>query len=187
MGRSKMRQTVCVTDRAEGFSIREVHSLTHETQKILRINSGNGTASILARDDSVFTLSLHGQLNYPFEKEQSDLDVALPDGAGDPEYLAALAQALDAMFSRFSPQLIIYLAGADPYEGDRLGRLKLSVDGLARRDRLVLDAAASRKLPVAIAMAGGYGRNIDDTVAVHLQTVSMASTYAGAAAPASPS
>lgn len=153
----------------------------------LDVHQGNGTASILARDDSVFTLSLHGELNYPFEKEQSDLDVALPDGAGDTAYLAALRQALDQMFSRFAPQLIIYLAGADPHEGDRLGRLKLSMDGLARRDRLVLDAAASRKLPVAIAMAGGYGRNIDDTVAVHLQTVSMASTYAGATIPASSS
>ena len=150
----------------------------------LDVHQGNGTASILARDESVFTLSLHGELNYPFEKEQSDLDVALADGAGDQDYLAALARALDEMFGRFSPQLIIYLAGADPHEGDRLGRLKLSMDGLAARDRLVLDAAASRGLPVAIAMAGGYGRNIGDTVAVHLQTVSIASTYAGATMPA---
>lgn len=150
----------------------------------LDVHQGNGTASILARDESVFTLSLHGELNYPFEKEQSDLDVALADGAGDQDYLAALARALDEMFSRFSPQLIIYLAGADPHEGDRLGRLKLSMDGLAARDCLVLDAAASRSLPVAIAMAGGYGRNIGDTVAVHLQTVSIASTYAGATMPA---
>jgi acetoin utilization deacetylase AcuC-like enzyme len=151
----------------------------------LDVHQGNGTASILARDDSVFTLSLHGELNYPFEKERSDLDVALADHTGDQDYLAALAQALDKMFIRFSPQLIIYLAGADPHEGDRLGRLKLSMDGLAARDRLVFDAAATRGLPVAIAMAGGYGRNIDDTVAVHLQTVSMASTYAGATTPAS--
>jgi acetoin utilization deacetylase AcuC-like enzyme len=153
----------------------------------LDVHQGNGTASILARDESVFTLSLHGESNYPFEKEQSDLDVALADGAGDQDYLTALARALEQMFSRFAPQLIIYLAGADPHEGDRLGRLKLSMAGLAARDRLVLDAAASRGLPVAIAMAGGYGRNIDDTVAVHLQTVSMASTYAGATVPASSS
>ena len=153
----------------------------------LDVHQGNGTASILARDESVFTLSLHGESNYPFEKEQSDLDVALADGAGDQDYLTALSRALELMFSRFAPQLIIYLAGADPHEGDRLGRLKLSMAGLAARDRLVLDAAASRGLPVAIAMAGGYGRNIDDTVAVHLQTVSMASTYAGATVPASSS
>ena len=152
----------------------------------LDVHQGNGTASILARDESVFTLSLHGELNYPFEKEQSDLDVALVDGTGDQDYLAALAQALDDMFSRFSPQLIVYLAGADPHEGDRLGRLNLSMDGLAARDRLVLDAAAARDLPVAIAMAGGYGRNIDDTIAVHLQTVSIASTYAGTMMPSSP-
>jgi len=153
----------------------------------LDVHQGNGTASILARDESVFTLSLHGESNYPFEKEQSDLDVALADGAGDQDYLTALSRALELMFSRFAPQLIIYLAGADPHEGDRLGRLKLSMEGLAARDRLVLEAAASRGLPVAIAMAGGYGRNIDDTVAVHLQTVSMASTYAGATVPASSS
>jgi len=149
----------------------------------LDVHQGNGTASILARDDSVFTLSLHGALNYPFEKEQSDLDVALPDGAGDDIYLPALARALDQMFSRFAPQLLIYLAGADPHEGDRLGRLKLSMAGLAARDRLVLDAAAQRGLPVAIAMAGGYGRDIADTVAVHFQTVSIACAYAGSAVP----
>ena len=146
----------------------------------LDVHQGNGTAAILARDDSVFTLSLHGARNYPFEKAESDLDVALPDGAGDDAYLPALEKALEQMFSRFQPQLIIYLAGADPHEGDRLGRLKLSMAGLAARDHLVLGAAARRGLPVALAMAGGYGRNIADTVAVHLQTVSIALAYAGA-------
>ena len=143
----------------------------------LDVHQGNGTASILARDESVFTLSVHGAHNYPFEKEESDLDVALPDGTGDGAYLAALEQALAAMFSRFAPQLIIYLAGADPHEGDRLGRLKLTMAGLVARDHLVLAAAAQRGLPVAVAMAGGYGRNIADTVAVHLQTISIARTH----------
>jgi acetoin utilization deacetylase AcuC-like enzyme len=122
-------------------------------------------------------LSLHGENNYPFEKAVSDLDVALPDGTDDASYLAQLALALSQMFERFSPQLIIYLAGADPHEGDRLGRLKLSLEGLAARDRMVFDAAQVRGLPVAVAMAGGYGRAIDDTVAVHLQTVSLAAGY----------
>lgn len=143
----------------------------------LDVHQGNGTASILARDDSVFTLSLHGDRNYPFSKACSDLDVALPDGTGDEAYLAALDEALHRMFSRFRPQLFIYLAGADTHEGDRLGRLKLTLPGLAARDRMVFARARDRDIPVAVAMAGGYGKNIQDTVAVHLQTVQIASRY----------
>jgi acetoin utilization deacetylase AcuC-like enzyme len=143
----------------------------------LDVHQGNGTASILATDDSIFTLSLHGDRNYPFDKASSDLDIALPDGADDAVYLAALDRALESLFTAFDPQLIIYLAGADPHEGDRLGRLHLSREGLALRDTRVLDAAAARGLPVAIAMAGGYGRNIEDTVAIHLQTLRIAATY----------
>lgn len=144
----------------------------------LDVHQGNGTASILARDDSVFTLSLHAQNNFPFKKECSDLDVGLPDGTGDAAYLLALQRTLAEMFRRFVPQLIIYLAGADPHEGDRLGRLKLTMAGLAARDRMVLDQARERGIPVAIAMAGGYGKNIQDTVAVHVQTIGIASCYA---------
>lgn len=143
----------------------------------LDVHQGNGTASILANDDSVFTLSLHGEKNYPFRKEISDLDVALPDGTGDAAYLIALQAAMAEMFRRFAPQLIIYLAGADPHEGDRLGRLKLSFAGLAARDRLVLSQAHEREIPVAVTMAGGYGRNIQDTVAVHLQTIAIAAGF----------
>lgn len=143
----------------------------------LDVHQGNGTASILARDDSVFTLSLHGDRNYPFSKACSDLDVPLPDGTGDDAYLAALDEGLDRMFDRFQPQLFIYLAGADVHEGDRLGRLKLTLQGLARRDHLVFDRARERGIPVAVAMAGGYGKNIQDTVAVHLQTVRIASGH----------
>jgi acetoin utilization deacetylase AcuC-like enzyme len=105
----------------------------------LDVHQGNGTAHLFARDDSVFTLSLHGEKNFPFNKECSDLDVALPDGCGDADYLAALELALDEMSHRFQPDLVIYLAGADPFEGDRLGRLKLSFDGLEARDRRVFD------------------------------------------------
>jgi acetoin utilization deacetylase AcuC-like enzyme len=143
----------------------------------LDVHQGNGTASILAQDESVFTLSMHAANNYPFRKECSDLDVALPDGAGDAAYLDALCSALAELFRRFSPELIIFLAGADPHEGDRLGRLKLTMDGLAARDRMVLDQARERHIPVALAMAGGYGKNIQDTVAVHVQTIAIASHY----------
>lgn len=144
----------------------------------LDVHQGNGTASILANDDSVFTLSLHGENNYPFEKERSDLDVALPDGVTDHAYLAALDHALGQLMQRFAPQLIIYLAGADPHEGDRLGRMKLSLAGLAARDRRVFELGRMHHIPIAVAMAGGYGRKIEDTVAVHVQTVSIAAEYA---------
>lgn len=144
----------------------------------LDVHQGNGTASILANDDSVFTLSLHGEHNYPFEKERSDLDVALPDGIVDADYLVALEQALQQLMQRFAPQLIIYLAGADPHEGDRLGRMKLSLAGLAARDRQVFELGRQHKIPIAVTMAGGYGKNIEDTVAVHLQTITLANRYA---------
>jgi acetoin utilization deacetylase AcuC-like enzyme len=120
---------------------------------------------------------MHGENNYPFAKSHSDLDIALPDGTDDQHYLVQLDLALETLFARFDPQLIIYLAGADPFEGDRLGRLALTMDGLAKRDRAVLDAAKARGLPVAIAMAGGYGHSIDETVAIHLQTLRIANDY----------
>jgi acetoin utilization deacetylase AcuC-like enzyme len=144
----------------------------------LDVHQGNGTASILARDESVFTLSLHGEHNFPFKKETSDLDMALPDGTDDSSYLRALRDALAELFRRFSPQLIIYLAGADPHEGDRLGRLSLTMDGLAERDAIVLGEARQRGIPVAVTMAGGYGKNIQDTVAVHVQTIAIATRHA---------
>ncbi|MCA1325491.1 histone deacetylase [Herbaspirillum seropedicae] len=144
----------------------------------LDVHQGNGTAAILARDDSVFTLSLHGQNNYPFDKASSDLDVALPDGVEDAQYLAALAQALDTLQRRFAPQLLIYLAGADPHEGDRLGKMKLSLQGLAARDQMVFSMAAQQKIPVAVTMAGGYGTDLVQTVNVHIQTIRLASRHA---------
>jgi acetoin utilization deacetylase AcuC-like enzyme len=144
----------------------------------LDVHQGNGTASILGGDASMFTLSLHGEKNYPFRKEASDLDVGLPDGCGDAAYLEALAGALDTLAARFAPRLIIYLAGADPHEGDRLGRLKLTMDGLAHRDQQVFDFAYERRIPIAVTMAGGYGNNIDDTVAVHAQTIALAARHA---------
>ncbi|WP_029214624.1 histone deacetylase [Kallotenue papyrolyticum] len=137
------------------------------------VHQGDGTAAIFAGDSSVFTFSIHGARNYPFHKQTSDLDIALPDGADDATYLSALADGLGRLES-FRADLAIYIAGADPFVGDRLGRLKLSPRGLGARDRMVLDACAAWGLPVAIVMAGGYAREISDTVAIHLATVRLA-------------
>lgn len=140
----------------------------------LDVHQGNGTAAIFRDDASVFTLSMHGARNFPFRKEPSDLDVELPDGCGDEAYLDALDQAMQALWTRTAqtpPGLVFYLAGADPHEGDRLGRLSLTKAGLAQRDERVLADCHARGVPVVITMAGGYGANIDDTVDVHLQTL----------------
>jgi len=140
----------------------------------LDVHQGNGTAAIFADDSSVFTLSIHGAKNFPFRKEASDLDIELPDGCGDAEYLEALDAALAELWRRHEhapPGLIFYLAGADPHEGDRLGRLKLTTAGLAERDRRVLAAARERRIPIAMSMAGGYGRVIEDTVQVQFNTI----------------
>lgn len=142
------------------------------------VHQGNGTAHVFRDDPSVFTLSLHGQKNFPFRKEAGDLDVALPDDTGDDAYLQALERALDELAHRFDPGLVIYLAGADPHEGDRLGRLKLTWDGLEARDRRVFDWAWQRGLPLAFAMAGGYGRRLEDTVQVQVNTFAVAEAYA---------
>ncbi|HWQ12735.1 MAG TPA: histone deacetylase [Roseiflexaceae bacterium] len=145
------------------------------------VHQGNGTAAILAGDDTVFTFSIHGANNFPFHKERGDLDIALEDGTGDAPYLAALERGLHEAIERSRADLAIYLAGADPHEGDRLGRLKLTLAGLLERDRMVFDACRSAGIPVAVTMAGGYGRDIQDTVAIHFQTVALAAQFAGTA------
>jgi acetoin utilization deacetylase AcuC-like enzyme len=134
------------------------------------VHHGNGTAFIFAADPSVFTFSIHQQQNYPAWKPASDLDVGLADGARDDEYLAKLANALPKVM-RSGPDVIFYLAGADPFQEDRLGGLALTLDGLRRRDRLVLDAAAATGIPVATVLAGGYAARVDDTVSAHVNTV----------------
>ena len=144
----------------------------------LDVHQGNGTARIFRDDPTVFTLSLHGEKNFPFRKEPGDLDVDLPDGTGDEAYLQALERALDELAQRFDPGLVIYLAGADPHEGDRLGRLKLTWDGLEARDRRVFDWAWQRGLPLAFAMAGGYGHRLEDTVQVQVNTFAVGLAYA---------
>ncbi len=143
----------------------------------LDVHQGNGTARIFARDDQVFTLSMHGARNFPFDKESSDLDIDLPDGCGDAAYLEALEHALAELDARFEPGLVIYLAGADPHEGDRLGRLSLSFDGLEARDRRVFDWAWSKRIPLAFSMAGGYGREMTDTVQAQVNTYRVAYAY----------
>ena len=143
----------------------------------LDVHQGNGTAHIFQDDPTVFTLSLHGARNFPFRKETGDLDVDLPDGCSDEPYLAALDAALATAWARHAdgpPALAFYLAGADPHENDRLGRLKLTVDGLAERDRRVLAWLRERRIPAALSMAGGYGRELATTVAIQRRTLELA-------------
>jgi acetoin utilization deacetylase AcuC-like enzyme len=142
----------------------------------LDVHQGNGTHAVFAGDDRVFTFSMHGGRNYPFQKVPGRLDVELADGTGDDEYLSLLADALPRVITEAEPDLVVYLAGADTHEGDRLGRLALTFDGLARRDAFVLERCREVGLPVVVTIAGGYGRCIDDTVRVHVQTARIASS-----------
>mgnify|MGYP001825673191 FL=1 len=135
------------------------------------VHQGNGTAVIVQNDPTIFTFSIHGKNNFPHHKETSDLDVELADGTEDAEYLKALENGLDASMQNFNADLVIYLAGADPYEDDRFGRLALTKKGLAERDRLVFQNCLAAGLPTAVTMAGGYAPNVLDTVDIHFQTV----------------
>ena len=143
----------------------------------LDVHQGNGTARIFQEDETVFTLSLHGEKNFPFRKEASDLDVGLPDGTGDADYLAALDRALLELESGCKPQLVFFLAGADPHEGDRLGRLKLTFDGMQARDQRVFDWCLQRRIPLVLLMAGGYGLAIEATLHVQLTTYRLAYSH----------
>ena len=136
------------------------------------VHQGNGTAMIFERDPTVFTCSIHQQHNYPLFKPPSDLDIGLADGTRDAEYLARLADALPVVLAS-SPDLLMYVAGADPFKHDRLGGLSLSFEGLRRRDAAVFAAARSANLPVAVVLAGGYAADVEDTVNVHAGTVVM--------------
>lgn len=169
-------------DRGEGFcvfndTVIAVHAMRAEqrAEKVLVIDcdvhQGDGTAALLAGDARSFTLSLHAASNYPFTKQASDLDVPLADRTGDRDYLHALEEALAQAFARFRPELAIYVAGADAYDRDRLGKLSLSKKGLARRDRLVFEACRERGVPVALTMGGGYADPIEDTVDIYFATL----------------
>ncbi|MEI6504451.1 MAG: histone deacetylase [Planctomycetota bacterium] len=138
------------------------------------VHQGNGTAEIFTRDTSVFTMSIHGARNFPLRKFPSSLDVPLDDGTGDADYLEALARALTASFARSRPGLVLFIAGADPYEGDRLGRLALSKAGLLERDRMVMKAAGDAGVPLAIVCGGGYCEDIESIVDIHAATMLLA-------------
>lgn len=142
------------------------------------VHQGDGTAAILSADENIFTFSLHGARNFPFRKQQSDLDIELEDNTGDEQYLAALRTGLEYALDLSEPALAIYLAGADPYVGDRLGKLAVSQEGLAERDRIVLRMCRSRHIPVAVVMAGGYATQIEKIVEIHLATVRAAAKLA---------
>ena len=172
-------------DRGEGFCVfndvavaSRVLQRDHHARRIaivdLDVHQGNGTAAIFAGDPSVFTFSMHGAQNFPFRKEVSALDVPLNDGTGDEEYLALLQTHLPSVLNGHEPDFVFYLAGADPYEGDRLGRLKLTIDGLRRRDEIVIGACRQTGLPLAISMSGGYAPDIDAIVTIHANTIRTA-------------
>jgi acetoin utilization deacetylase AcuC-like enzyme len=141
------------------------------------VHQGNGTAAIFASDPSVFTLSIHQENNYPYPKPPSTLDINLHDGVEDDEYLNELEKGLRQALSQFQPDLIYYVAGADPYRDDQLGGLKLSIEGLEQRDRLVFEKARTKNIPVAITLAGGYARRVEDTIEIHTNTIRIAKEF----------
>jgi acetoin utilization deacetylase AcuC-like enzyme len=143
----------------------------------LDVHQGNGTHAIFAGDADTFTFSMHGGRNYPFHKVPGTLDIELPDGTGDADYLARLTDVLPRVQNESTPDLVVYLAGADPHERDRLGRLKLTFEGLERRDAMVIEACREVGVPVAITIAGGYGIDVRETVAIHVTTARIASSF----------
>jgi acetoin utilization deacetylase AcuC-like enzyme len=162
------------------IAVRALQADTH-IQRVLildcDVHQGNGTAALLQKDPAVFTFSIHGKNNFPFRKEKSDLDIALDDGADDGVYLEALEKGVRESLKQARADAVIYLAGADPFADDRFGRLGVSKEGLAERDRLVLQYCQDAGLPVAVTMAGGYAPNIEDTVDIHFNTVIIASNF----------
>lgn len=135
------------------------------------VHQGNGTASIFGGDGDVFTLSIHQERNYPYPKPPSTIDVNLPDGVGDEDYVAILEKHLHRAFQDFAPEILFYVAGADPYREDQLGGLALTIEGLAQRDALVFDYAKRHGVPAAMTLAGGYARRVEDTVKIHVGTI----------------
>ena len=168
-------------ERGEGFCVLNDVAIAiraMRARKLIRraaivdcdVHQGNGTATIFAGDDDTFTLSIHGANNYPLFKAQSTLDVELEDGTADTEYLETLANCLSAVFAS-DPEIVFYLAGADPYKEDKLGRLALSIDGLRERDAFVLRECYEREIPIVTVMSGGYGKYINDTIEIHCNTI----------------
>ncbi|HET7101870.1 MAG TPA: histone deacetylase, partial [Terriglobia bacterium] len=143
------------------------------------VHQGNGTAAIFGGDKSVYTVSIHQENNYPYPKPPSNLDVNLPNGVQDAEYLTVLEDSLDKALGDFNPQVIFYLAGADPYREDQLGGLKLTLQGLEHRDRIMFEKARAKNIPVAVTLAGGYARHVADTVRIHCNTIKVTTEFAG--------
>jgi len=175
-------------DRGEGFCVFNDVAIAVRTLRAegrirraaivdLDVHQGNGTHAIFADDAETYTFSMHGGRNYPFHKVPGSLDIELSDGVGDDDYLALLAESLPRVLSEGRPDLVVYLAGADPHERDRLGRLKLTFEGLERRDAMVLEACREVGIPVAITIAGGYGVDVRETVQIHLSTVRVATGF----------
>jgi acetoin utilization deacetylase AcuC-like enzyme len=142
------------------------------------VHQGNGTAQITQNDPTIFTFSIHAEKNYPFRKIPGDLDVGLPDGTNDPDYLTALQPNLTKALALARADLAIYLAGADVYVGDKLGRLAMTKEGIAARDHFVLATCCDWKLPVAVVMAGGYGKIMEESVGIYLQTIEIVQKFA---------
>ncbi len=176
-------------DHGEGFCV--IHDVAIAIRSLQRdqaiqramtvdcdVHHGNGTAAIFAADPSVFTFSIHQERNYPFPKPPSSLDINLHDGVEDEEYLAELEHGLDQSLAKFQPDLIFYLAGADPYREDQLGGLKLSLHGLELRDRMVFEKARAKSIPVAVTLAGGYAWRVNDTILIHCNTIRVAREFA---------
>jgi acetoin utilization deacetylase AcuC-like enzyme len=162
------------------IAARSLQAKTHIRHVLLidcDVHQGNGTAAILQNDATIFTFSIHGKNNFPYHKIKSDLDIGLEDGTDDSAYLDALREGVKESLKRVRAEFVIYLAGADPYAEDRFGRLALSKEGLAERDRLVFQYCRKAGLPVAVTMAGGYAPNIEDIVDIHFQTVQIASEF----------
>lgn len=169
------------SDRGEGFCVLNDVAIAIRAMRARKlfqraaivdcdVHQGNGTATIFARDDDTFTFSIHGANNYPLFKAQSTLDVELADDTSDTEYLDTLAKHLPSVFAA-DPEIVFYLAGADPYKGDKLGRLALSIDGLRERDAYVLRECYEREVPIVTVMSGGYGKDINDTIEIHCNTI----------------
>jgi len=161
-----------VNDVAVAIRCLQAEKLVHRVMVVdTDVHQGNGTAAIFASDPDVFTFSIHQEHNYPVPKQKSDLDVNVEDAAGDEEYLDLLAKGLAECFARFTPELIFYVGGADPYRNDQLGGLWVSLAGLRQRDELVFREARGHGVPVAVTLAGGYARDVADTVRIHVNTV----------------
>ena len=171
------------SDRGEGFCVLNDVAIAIRAMRARKlfqraaivdcdVHQGNGTATIFAGDDDTFTFSIHGANNYPLFKAQSTLDVELADDTSDTEYLDTLAKHLPSVFGA-DPEIVFYLAGADPYKGDKLGRLALSIDGLRERDAYVLRECYEREVPIVTVMSGGYGKDINDTIEIHCNTIRM--------------